>query len=312
MFFVWPFIQIGINAIGSVVINSGYIGTFVYGFIERALIPFGWHHVFYLPFWQTAVGGSMMVDGQMVQGAQNIFFAQLASGKDSAFVNEELLKQSGAAGVIVKGKGVQVIYGPTVPNIKANLEEFLETSEAETITLDMFEIGSDEAASDETLPKEKSPEKQGTTEFFSSPIDGRIAGIEETPDDAFSQKMLGDGVVIFPTGCEVHAPCDGSIEVLFPTGHAIEIKSADGTELLIHVGIDTVNLDGKGFTPHVNQGDTVKRGDLLLTLDIPFIEANAPSAAVPMIFTALSADKTIKILAKDSVTTDMDVVEIDG
>lgn len=202
MFFVWPFIQIGINAIGNVVINSGYIGTFVYGFIERALIPFGLHHVFYLPFWQTAVGGSMMVDGQMVQ----------------------------------------VIYGPTVPNIKANLEEFLETSEAETITLDMFEIGSDEAASDETLPKEKSPEKQGTTQFFSSPIDGCIAGIEETPDDAFSQKMLGDGVVIFPTG------------------HAIGIKSADGTELLIHVGIDTVNLDGKGFTPHVNQGDTVYRG----------------------------------------------------
>ncbi len=524
MFFVWPYIQIGINAIGNVVINSGYIGTFIYGFIERALIPFGLHHVFYIPFWQTSVGGVMNVDGQMIEGAQNIFFAQLASGnvtqfsveatrfmsgkfpfmifglpgaalamyqcakpekrklvgglllsaaltavltgitepieftflfvapflyiihcvlcglsymlmhilnvgvgmtfsgglidmflfgilqgndkthwvnivlvgvayffiywilfrtlikkfnlktpgredddeetklytradvdarknsggtedspaaggsdpvsamitvglggkdniedldncitrlrttvKDSSLVKEDLLKQSGAAGVVIKGQGVQVIYGPTVPNIKSNLEEFLETPEADNLSLDVAGTEAPKAAETQNMA-----EKNGTVEFFSSPIDGRVASIEETPDDAFSQKMLGDGIVVFPTGSEVHAPCDGSIEVLFPTGHAIGMKSADGTELLIHVGIDTVNLDGKGFTPHVKQGDTVKRGDLLLTIDLPFIEANAPSAAVPMIFTGLPVGKDMKILAKGDATTDMDVVEIDG
>ena len=227
--------------------------------------------------------------------------------KDSSLVREDLLKQSGAAGVVIKGQGVQVIYGPTVPNIKSNLEEFLETPEADNLSLDMAEAEAPEAAETNDVA-----EKNGTVEFFSSPIDGRVASIEETPDDAFSQKMLGDGIVVFPTGSEVHAPCDGSIEVLFPTGHAIGMKSADGTELLIHVGIDTVNLDGKGFTPHVEQGDTVKRGDLLLTIDLPFIEANAPSAAVPMIFTGLPAGKDMKILAKGDATTDMDVVEIDG
>lgn len=522
MFFVWPYIQIGINAIGSLVINSGYVGTFIYGVIERALIPFGLHHVFYLPFWQTAVGGSAMVDGVLIEGAQNIFFAQLAShnvtefsveatrfmagkfpfmifglpgaalamyqcakpekrkvvgglllsasltailtgitepleftflfvspllyvihcilaglsfmlmhilkvgvgmtfsggfidlflfgilqgndkshwinvvivgiayffiywfifktlikkfnlktpgrededeetklytradvdarkgegteagaaapssdtvsmlitqglgGKaniedldncitrlrtsvsDPSLVNEDVLKASGAAGVVIKGKGVQVIYGPQVANIKSNLEEFLDTPEADTIT--------PETTIAQGLPekKEEVPEATGITEFFSSPIDGELRPIEETPDDAFSQKMLGDGVVIFPTGDKVYAPCDGSIEVLFPTNHAIGMKSADGTEILIHVGIDTVNLDGKGFTNHVEQGDTVKRGDLLLTLDLPFIEANAKSTAVPMIFTALPTNKTMKVLADGPVTTETDVVEIDG
>ena len=85
MFFIWPFVQEGIYALGGLVLNSGLFGTFIYGLIERALIPFGLHHVFYLPFWQTGLGGSMMIDGNLIQGAQNIFFAQLASPDTTAF-----------------------------------------------------------------------------------------------------------------------------------------------------------------------------------------------------------------------------------
>ena len=103
MFFVWPFIQGGIYALGDLVLRSGYAGTLIYGFIERILIPFGLHHVFYLPFWQTGVGGSAMIDGVMIYGAQNIFFAELASPNTVRF--------SVAATRFMSGKFPLMIFG---------------------------------------------------------------------------------------------------------------------------------------------------------------------------------------------------------
>lgn len=524
MFYVWPVIQIGINALGHFVGQSGYIGTFIYGFIERALIPFGLHHVFYLPFWQTQLGGTAEIAGQTYMGAQNIFFGELAnissighfsvdatrfmSGKfpvmifglpgaalamyqcakpekkkvvaglllsaaltsiltgitepleftflfvapflyvihcvfcglsymimhilnvgvgmtfsggiidlilfgilpgaaktswywipvvgivyfvvywllfrtliiklnlktpgredddeetklytradvnarkggasengqagedavsamitkalgckaniedvdccitrlrctvkDSSLVDEDLLRQTGAKGIVIKGQGVQVIYGPVVPNIKSKLEEFLETPAADAITLDTAMDASNQT---ETEKKEETHSHEDSQEIFVSPIAGRVADIAETPDEVFSQKMLGDGLVIFPTGDKVYAPCDGTVEVMFPTGHAVGLKSSEGTEILIHVGIDTVNLEGKGFEMHVKQGDVIKQGDLLLSIDLPYIEANAPSAAIPIVFTALPDHKKMTILTKGETDSQTPIVEIDG
>ncbi|MDP2842471.1 MAG: PTS transporter subunit EIIC, partial [Acetobacterium sp.] len=417
MFFLWPFIQNGIYAIGGLVIASGYFGTFIYGFIERALIPFGLHHVFYLPFWQTGLGGSMVVDGVLVEGAQNIFFAQLASPDVSHFsveatrfmsgkfpfmifglpgaalamykcakttkqkavggllisaaltamitgitepieftflfvapflyvihcvfaglsymfmhilnvgvgmtfsggiidlalfgilqgnaktnwiyivlvglgyfvlyyflfkilinqfnlktpgreeedeetklytradydkeknkgqeqdvesgdsgsamivnglggksnisdldscatrlrvtvldgekVDEKILKLSGALGVIQKGNGVQVIYGPKVTVIKSKLEEYLESPQSDSEAVIPIV---------EKLPeKEQVPEtedgKAKTQEIFAAPIDGDLQSITAAPDEAFSNKMVGDGIVMFPTGETIYAPC---------------------------------------------------------------------------------------------------------
>lgn len=488
MFYIWPFIQNGIYALGAVVNESGYFGTFIYGFIERALIPFGLHHVFYLPFWQTGLGGFMMIDGVVVEGAQNIFFAQLASpnvahfsvdatrfmagkfpfmifdllgaalamykcaktsrqkevggllisaaltvmvtgitepiefiflfvapflyvihcvlvglsfmlmhilnvgvgmtfsgglidltlfgllqgnaktdwvyivvvgvayfllyfflfkflinkfnlktpgreeddevtklytradveaakkekcdtgapgglaselsdpvsamiitglgGKknitdldscatrlrvtvvDGQKIDEKLLKYSGAIGVIKKGTGIQVIYGPKVTVIKSKLEEYLESPESDLETaIPVIE------QSEKKIESKKNLADQGSkiTEIFGSPVDGVIASITETPDDAFSQKMVGDGVVIFPTGNKIYAPCDASLDVLFPTNHALGLTSLNGTEILIHVGIDTVKLEGKSSKAFVKQGDQVKKGDLLLEIDLEFI-----------------------------------------
>ncbi len=197
---------------------------------------------------------------------------------DPSKVDEQLLKETGAVGVVSKGKGLQVIYGPTVPNVKNALEAFLETPESNRV---------DELLGSHAIeaPKEEAKEIEASaqTESFYAPIAGRLAGIEEAPDQAFSEKLLGDGIVIFPTEGKVIAPCDGTIEVLFPTHHAIGMKSVDGNEILIHVGVDTVNLEGKGFTPHIKQGDSVKAGDLLLEVDLDYINKNAPSSATPMI-----------------------------
>lgn len=487
MFFIWPVVQNGIYALGSLVTGTGYVGTLIFGIIKRALIPFGLHHVFYLPFWQTAVGGTMEVAGQLVQGGQNIFFAQLAdptithfsadatryfSGEfifmifglpgaalamyrcakpekkkvagglllsaaltsmftgiteplefsflfvapmlfvvqvvlagaaymiahmlniavgltfsggfldlflfgilqgndktswlliipvgivyfflyyfifkflikkfdlktpgredddeetklytkadvnarkeadaaaaapnalsamitrglggaanisdvdccatrlrvtvnDADKVDEALLKQSGAAGVIRKGKGVQVIYGPRVSVIKSDLEEYLQ---------DPVEI--ETPAVIEAKAEPETP-VQTISEVFVSPLKGEAKLITETPDPTFAQKMMGDGIVIFPEAGDVYAPCDATIQFVFDTKHAIGLTSSEGIEILIHAGIDTVKLGGKGFKVLVENGQKVAKGDKLMEIDLEYIRANAPSDAVPLVFTNL-------------------------
>ena len=513
MYFVWPLAQQGIFALGGLVTGTGYIGTLIFGIIKRALIPFGLHHVFYLPFWQTGVGGSMMIDGQLIQGGQNIFFAQLASpdvahfsadatryfsgefifmifglpgaalamyhcarpekkkvagglllsaaltcmltgitepiefsflfvapalfavqvvlagaaymiahmlniavgltfsgglldffifgilqgeaktswmyvipvgivyfflyyfifrwmilhfgfktpgredddeetklytkadykaregaggaaGSDAGFdaksaaiakglgskrnitsvdccatrlrcsvadaslVDEKLLKATGAVGVIVKGTGVQVIYGPQVAVIKSNLETYLESApevEPEDAPAAVAEEKPAEAAAQEAAPS------AGEKHTLCSPVTGTVHPITEAPDDAFASKMMGDGFFVYPTVGEVLAPADGEVVFVFDTKHAIGMKSADGTEYLLHIGVDTVALGGKGFKVFVEAGQQVKKGDRLMTFDIDYIRANATSDACLVIFTGLPEGTSVEMTATGEV-----------
>ena len=512
MYFVWPLAQQGIFALGSLVTGTGYIGTLIFGVIKRALIPFGLHHVFYLPFWQTGVGGSMMIDGQLIQGGQNIFFAQLASPNiahfsadatryfsgefifmifglpgaalamyhcarpekktvarglllsaaltsmltgitepiefsflfvapalfavqvvlagaaymiahmlniavgltfsgglldffifgilqgeektswmyvipvgviyfflyyfifrwmiqhfnfktpgredddeetklytkadykaregaggsagsasaedatsaaiarglgskrnitavdccatrlrcsvaDAALVDEKLLKATGAVGVIVKGTGVQVIYGPQVAVIKSNLETYLETApevEPEDAAPAALPAEEKNAAEKATAPTEK-------TRILNSPVTGTVHPITEAPDEAFASKMMGDGFFIYPSVGEVLAPDDGEVVFVFDTKHAIGMKSADGTEYLLHIGVDTVSLGGTGFEVFVEAGQQVKKGDRLMTFDIDYIKENAKSDACLVIFTGLPEGAGVKMTAAGEV-----------
>ncbi|WP_114570035.1 PTS sugar transporter subunit IIA [Exiguobacterium flavidum] len=116
-------------------------------------------------------------------------------------------------------------------------------------------------------------------------LTGKIVNIENVPDQVFSQKMMGDGIAIEPTEGKVVAPMNATVETIFPTKHAIGLKGENGIELLIHVGLDTVNLKGEGFTAHVQAGDKVKAGDVLVEFDLDYIRANAPSTITPIIVT---------------------------
>ena len=506
MFFVWPVIQQGIYAVGNVVLNSGYAGTWVYGFMERILIPFGLHHVFYLPFWQTGVGGTMEVAGQMVEGAQNIFFAQLAdpsvkhfavsatrfmSGKfplmifglpgaalamyktakddkkkevgglllsaaltsmltgitepleftflfvapilygihcvfaglaymlmhicnvgvgmtfsgglidmtlfgimqgnaktnwiwivivgvayfvvyyflfsllirkmdlktpgrgeedeevklyrrsdveakkngehggasvdDSVsrdicnglggkknisdvdccatrlrctvfkpeLVNDTLLKSTGASGVVHKGNGVQIIYGPKVTVIKSNLEDYLETAPNEEYHASAAEkIHEEEASGDGT----QKVQKVIKTVMIASPITGVAAPLSDTPDEVFSNKMLGDGAAVTPVDNIVRAPEDGEVAFVFDTKHAIGFMTESGISLLIHVGIDTVKLDGKGFEVFVENGQKVKKGEPMMKLDLDYLKANAPSVMSPVICSEMEENQKVRLI----------------
>jgi len=478
MFYIWPVVQNGIAALGALVLASGYAGTFIYGLLERALIPFGLHHVFYMPFWQTAVGGTAIIDGVTVTGAQNIFFAELASksttvfsvsatrfmaGKfpfmmfglpgaalamyqcakpekkkaagglllsaaltafltgitepleftfifvalpmyavhcvlaglsfmlmhilnvgvgmtfsgglidlvlfgvmqgnakthwvwvvvvgavyfvlyyiifrfmiskfdyktpgrddaeevklytradvnarnaasgsvpagndpvsamiveglggaanladvdccatrlrctvnDAALVKQDVLKASGASGVICKGNGVQVVYGPKVAVIKAKLEDYLESTPKNPVV----------APSPAAAPAAKDT-------VLSACLNGTVVPLADVKDEAFASGVLGDGIAIEPSDGELVAPTDGEISSTFETHHAVGMTTADGAELLMHIGIDTVKLGGKHFTYLVNEGDKVKRGQPLIRFELEAIKAEGYPVTTPVI-----------------------------
>lgn len=489
MFYIWPVVQSGIAALGALVLASGYAGTFIYGLLERALIPFGLHHVFYMPFWQTAVGGTAIIDGVTVTGAQNIFFAELASKsttvfsvsatrfmagkfpfmmfglpgaalamyqcakpekkkvagglllsaaltafltgitepleftfifvalpmyavhcvlaglsfmlmhilnvgvgmtfsgglidlvlfgvmqgnakthwvwvvvvgavyfvlyyiifrfmiskfdyktpgrddaeevklytradvnarsaasgsiapagddpvsaliveglggaanlsdvdccatrlrctvKDVALVKQDVLKASGASGVICKGDGVQVVYGPKVAVIKAKLEDYLENA-----------------------PKTPAAHAAKDT-VLSACLNGTVVPLADVKDEAFASGALGDGIAIEPTDGELVAPADGEISSTFETHHAVGMTTADGAELLMHIGIDTVKLGGRHFTYLVNEGDKVKKGQPLIRFELEAIKAEGYPVTTPLI--VCNTDDYAAVAAKASGT----------
>lgn len=141
--------------------------------------------------------------------------------------------------------------------------------------------------------KDKGPKEDGTV--LLNPIAGEIVDISKVSDEVFSQKMLGDGFAVKPTGGEVYAPIGGEITVLFPTLHAISILTAEGLELLIHIGLDTVELEGKGFEAHVKLGDKVKAGDLLMTFDKKVIEDSGRDPITPIVITNMDKVESLNI-----------------
>ena len=505
MFYIWPVVQSGIAALGALVLASGYAGTFIYGLLERALIPFGLHHVFYMPFWQTAVGGTAIIDGVTVTGAQNIFFAELASKsttvfsvsatrfmagkfpfmmfglpgaalamyqcakpekkkvagglllsaaltafltgitepleftfifvalpmyavhcvlaglsfmlmhilnvgvgmtfsgglidlvlfgvmqgntkthwmwvvvvgavyfvlyyiifrfmiskfdyktpgrddaeevklytradvnarsaasgstapagddpvsaliveglggtdnlsdvdccatrlrctvKDAALVRQDVLKASGASGVICKGNGVQVVYGPKVAVIKAKLEDYLETAPKTPAAA--------AAAAPAPAAAPAAPAAAAKDTVLAACLTGTVVPLADVKDEAFASGALGDGIAIEPIDGELVAPADGEISSTFETHHAVGMTTADGAELLMHIGIDTVKLGGKHFTYLVNEGDKVRKGQPLIRFDIEAIKAEGYPVTTPLI--VCNTDDYAAVAAKASGT----------
>lgn len=514
MFFVWPMVQAGINAVGTLVLNSGYVGTWIYGFMERLLIPFGLHHVFYIPFWQTAVGGTMEVAGKMIEGAQNIFFAQLAdpsvkkfaveatrfmSGKfplmifglpgaalamyktadnkkkkmvsglllsaaltsmitgitepleftflfvapllygihcvlaglsyalmhffgvgvgmtfsgglidlflfgvlqgnektnwvwviivgifyfiiyyflfsflikklnlrtpgrfddeevklykrsdlekksknekankkdktvsstivkglggrenisdvdccatrlritveEPTLVSREILDTTNALGVIQKGYGVQVIYGPSVSVIKSDLEEYLNNEENFVTEEEVNEYFQEPLQKKKILESEEEDTdlEKCNDIIISSPVDGIADQLENVPDEAFASKVMGDGMMVIPETPYIKAPVDGIVSFVFDTKHAIGIKTTEGIDLIIHIGVDTVKLQGQGFKVLVKEGDKITKLKKLVELDLEYLGENAPSLATPVICPSLNENQKIIPLVKGAV-----------
>jgi PTS system D-glucosamine-specific IIC component len=518
MYFVWPAVQNGIFALGGLVTNSGYAGTLVFGLIKRALIPFGLHHVFYMPFWQTAVGGHLEVAGKMIEGGQNIFFAQLADSanvahfsadacryfsgefifmifglpgaalamyrtakpekkkqagglllsaalasmftgitepiefsflfaapilfgvqvvlagtaymiahilniavgltfsggfldlflfgilqgnektswlliipvgiiyfflyyfiftflikkldlktpgredddtetklfskadylakKDgsalseddllsdrimkglggkknivdvdccatrlrctvvkSELVNDAMLKATGASGVVRKGQGVQVIYGPRVTVIKSNLEDYLEKAPNTEYIAEDEETESAAEATTETTKK-----KAVRTVTISSPITGKAADLSEAPDEAFAGGMMGAGSAMTPAENIVYAPEDGTIAFVFDTKHAIGFMTDTGVSMLLHIGIDTVKLNGEGFEVMVKDGQHVKKGEPMMKLDLDFLASHAPSIVSPIICTDLEDGQEVRLLHTGDIKAGEPLLEVD-
>ena len=483
LYFIWPAVQNGIFALGGMVTESGYAGTLVFGLVKRALIPFGLHHVFYMPFWHTALGGTMEIAGQTIQGAQNIFFAELANSANVAhfsadaarffsgefifmifglpgaalamyhtakpekkkaagglllsaaltcmatgitepiefsflfvapllfvvqvvlagsaymiahmlniavgltfsggfldfflfgilqgnektswlwvipvgviyfflyyfifkflilkfnfktpgredddvetklytkadvnarkekhnntmsetiarglggkknisdvdccatrlrctvieptLVDDKLLKSTGASGVVHKGNGVQVIYGPHVTVIKSALEDYLASEMYEQSTW-------------ETL-------------VISSPLTGKADELSKVPDEAFAQKMMGNGATVMPTENYVYAPEDGEVTFVFETKHAVGFMTDTGIDLLIHIGIDTVKLDGKGFETLVKAGQKVKKGMPMIKMDLEYLKENATSIISPVVCPQLEDNQVVRLLQTGNI-----------
>ncbi|WP_251388859.1 beta-glucoside-specific PTS transporter subunit IIABC [Mediterraneibacter agrestimuris] len=178
-------------------------------------------------------------------------------------------------------------------------------------------VGFEEAEEEtqETINIREMPELNKNTKdedrelILFSPVNGCVVAIEEVNDEAFASKAMGDGVGIIPIDGKVYAPCDGTASVVFPTGHALGI-SVNGVDVLIHIGIDTVELDGKGFETHVKQGDTVKQGDLLVSFDKDFIEAQGYDSTVIFIVTDMGNKKDIKSFTRKDVQVEEKVIEL--
>lgn len=204
--------------------------------------------------------------------------------KDAALVRQDVLKASGASGVICKGNGVQVVYGPKVAVIKAKLEDYLENAPKTPAAA--------------ATPAPAAPAAKDTV--LSACLNGTVVPLADVKDEAFASGALGDGIAIEPTDGELMAPADGEISSTFETHHAVGMTTTDGAELLMHIGIDTVKLGGKHFTYLVNEGDKVKKGQPLIRFELEAIKAEGYPVTTPLI--VCNTDDYAAVVAKASGT----------
>ena len=227
-------------------------------------------------------------------------------------VNDGILKATGASGVVHRGQGVQVIYGPSVTVIKADLEDYLEHAPKELYEPQKDTESTGQNVSEDATIEDKAGEKKVVdTIVISSPITGLAADLSTTPDEAFAGRMMGDGAVVTPEDAIVRAPEDGEVCFVFDTKHAIGFMTESGVSLLIHVGIDTVKLDGKGFECFVENGQAVKKGDPMLKLDLDYLRENAPSVASPVLCTELEDNQKIRLLNEAEIKAGDELFAID-
>ncbi|MBN6826296.1 PTS transporter subunit IIABC [Staphylococcus caprae] len=199
--------------------------------------------------------------------------------EDKSKVDVQGLKALGASGVLEVGNNMQAIFGPKSDQIKHDMAKIMSgeiTKPSETTVT--------EDVSDEPIHVEDVSE----TELF-APGHGHIIPLSEVPDKVFSEKMMGDGVGFIPEKGEIVAPFDGTVKTVFPTKHAIGLESDSGVEVLIHIGIDTVKLNAKGFESLVHADETVTQGQPLMKIDLAYLKENAPSIITPVIITNLGA-----------------------
>ena len=193
--------------------------------------------------------------------------------KDAALVRQDVLKASGASGVICKGNGVQVVYGPKVAVIKAKLEDYLENAPKTPAA----------AAAPAPAAAPAAPAAAAKDTVLAACLTGTVVPLAEVKDEAFASGALGNGIAIEPAVGELVAPADGEISSTFDTHHAVGMTTVDGAELLMHIGIDTVKLGGKHFTYLVNEGDKVRKGQPLIRFDIEAIKAEGYPVTTPLI-----------------------------
>lgn len=217
---------------------------------------------------------------------------------DAKPVDDALLKSTGASGVVRKGNGVQIIYGPHVTVIKSNLEDYLQQTPSREQTMNAEQTQKSEQTSN---PEQTSDTEMDARIIISSPMSGIAAKLSTAPDEAFAEGMMGDGAVVTPADPIVRAPEDGEVSFVFDTKHAIGFVTGSGIQLLIHVGIDTVKLDGEGFEVYVENGQKVKKGEPLMKLDMEYLRENASSLASPVVCTELAENRRVRLLKEGEI-----------
>ncbi|HDJ5624002.1 TPA: PTS transporter subunit IIABC [Staphylococcus aureus] len=198
---------------------------------------------------------------------------------DKSKVDVPGLKDLGASGVLEVGNNMQSIFGPKSDQIKHEMQQIMNGQVVENPTT--MEDDKDETV---VVAEDKSATSE-LSHIVHAPLTGEVTPLSEVPDQVFSEKMMGDGIAIKPSQGEVRAPFNGKVQMIFPTKHAIGLVSDSGLELLIHIGLDTVKLNGEGFTLHVEEGQEVKQGDLLINFDLDYIRNHAKSDITPIIVT---------------------------
>ena len=213
--------------------------------------------------------------------------------RDPALVNDAILRETGASGIIRKGSGVQIIYGPRVAVVKSRLVDYMKSPDA---------VAAPEPAA------EPVPASSGGTLKLHAPVAGKLVPLSAVPDEVFAGGMLGEGIAVEPSEGRLHAPCDATVAGVTDTLHAVNLITDGGVEILLHIGIDTVKLGGKFFRAHVSAGQRVKRGDPLISFDRNGIRGAGYRLTTPMVI--CGGASSVEVLAEGRVTTASEILKV--
>ena len=215
--------------------------------------------------------------------------------------NAEQWKAEGAMGLVMKGQGVQAIYGPKADVLKSDIQDILDSGEIIPETL----------PSQMTEAQQNTVHFKGLTEEVYSVADGQVVALEQVKDPVFAQKMMGDGFAVEPANGNIVSPVSGTVSSIFPTKHALGLVTEAGLEVLVHIGLDTVSLEGKPFTVHVAEGQKVVAGDLLVTADLDAIRAADRETSTVVVFTNAEAIKSVKLEKTGSLAAKTAVAKVE-